>query len=243
MEPGQDRRYNDRDVRDNPGYLEHVLDYLEGYTGEFDFLVDMKMRAAAEYDLTTGMVRGVLNCMRNDPRVKTLPAPTGDDFEEENVIPMRRKAKREPAPETPLCPLMGTEHGIHWYGYEGADVKPGSQWRCLGWHALTRGVTRTSARFHGDYLRGPASNVIHRSTHEGEIVWHPGRPHQEGGAYFLTWTVRPTCYTPPLTRPETLTAAQVRAARPRDTATLADQPVRLCRRCFPGTDGDDPTGP
>jgi hypothetical protein len=265
MEAGQERAYTDRDVRDNPGYREAVEDYLSDYTGEFGFLIDMKMRAANGVDLTTGMVRGVLNCMRHDPRVKHLPTPTEEDFEDvDNVVPMRGKeerAARERHPagrrrpsseaerrvrerqETPVCPLLGQEHGIHWYGYEGADVKPGSQWHCLGWHAITREITRTAARFHGDYLRGTASNVVHRSTHEGEVVWFPDHFHEEGGVHVSSWSVKPVCYTPPIQRAQTLTAEQVKVARPLRTPSATQggkyPRVTLCRRCFPGTDGEE----
>jgi hypothetical protein len=69
-------KYTDRDVRENELEMRHFVEsYLERYHGEFEFLIDCKMRVAEGYTLSTGMVRGVLNCMRNDPRVKGLPAP------------------------------------------------------------------------------------------------------------------------------------------------------------------------
>jgi hypothetical protein len=70
-----DRKYTDRDVRENPDFYVTVIDYLEHYEGEFDFLVDCKMRVAMDRELTVGMVRGILNCMRHDPRVTNLPEP------------------------------------------------------------------------------------------------------------------------------------------------------------------------
>lgn len=71
-----DMRYTDRDVRENPSLVGMVTDYLERYQGEFQFLLDAKIRSAAGRPLGVAMVRGVLNCMRNDARLLfELPAP------------------------------------------------------------------------------------------------------------------------------------------------------------------------
>lgn len=105
---GTELKYTDRDVRENPDFEEVVLEYLSRYQGEFDYLVDMKMRHAAGMDLTVGMIRGVLNCMRHDPREKNLPTPLPP--EEGVVVQMQRQRKTKLRPEP--CPLMaaGTFH-------------------------------------------------------------------------------------------------------------------------------------
>jgi hypothetical protein len=249
MDAGTDRAYTDRDVRDNPGYRDAVERYLDQYTGEFGFLIDMKMRLAARVDLTTGMVRGVLNCMRHDPRVTDLPAPAEEDFDDvDNVVPMRgreeRRARdRHPAgkalPERLPCPIgEGVEHDSHWY----ADGWPNnSQSRCLGWHAMTREPVKVRVRVNLGYARGRQSNLIHRTTGEGTGLWWPERwhepsPHRAGS---FEAGVRCTVYV--LKGPTLLDAAGVRAATPYDTPTATAygkyEDVTLCPRCFPGSEG------
>jgi hypothetical protein len=83
---GADLRYSDRDVRDNPDLRARVVEYLQEYTGEFSFLIDCKRRVDNGHELTVGMVRGCLNCMRSDPRVVGLPTPQPV---EENVIDLQ----------------------------------------------------------------------------------------------------------------------------------------------------------
>jgi hypothetical protein len=233
-----ERRYNDRDVRDNREVLEEVaVEYLEQYTGGFDFLVDMRMRVATGYGLTTAMVRGVLNCMRNDPRVVGMPEP-GHDYHEPDadVIPMRPRRRRErPEPTPPeVCPDLGTEHDAHWFPCQRAS---GEQ-HCLGWHAVNRGLLTVRARFHAPYVRGRQSNLVHRATGEGEVTWFPERFHQYGPSYPARWRVGVACPLPWLVEPTLLDAAGVRAAEPYDAPTSRKyKEVTLCPRCFPGSEG------
>ena len=72
---GEALRYTDRDVRENRELTAQAYRYVENYQGEFQYLVDCKMRVASGEDLTVGLVRGILNCMRVDPRVTGLPDP------------------------------------------------------------------------------------------------------------------------------------------------------------------------
>jgi len=244
---GVDRRYNDRDVRDDLEELtEAAVEYLEQYEGEFDFLVDMRMRVGLGRPLTVGMVRGVLNCMRNDPRVVSPPEPQGPEdyeYERENVVPIHRKRERRkphvPRPQED-CPLDGREHDRHWFDRADGD----GQQHCLGWHEITRDITYTSARFHPGYLRGRSSNIIHRSTHEGSVTWFPRGFHTYGQAEPVMWEVKPCC-TPGaayLRNPSALTAEGVRAAEPYETTPSAKhKQITLCKRCFPGTDNEELT--
>lgn len=235
------RRYNDRDVRDNPSLRQIAEDYLEQYTGEFEFLVDLKMRAALDYDLTDPMVRGVLNCMRNDPRVVDLPEPGVHEDGAEVVSMRRRKAKRKKEPaaeyEPDVCQYEGQEHDSHWY-----PSNRGGQAHCRGWHALNRGRVSTRARFHADYLRGEKSNVIHRSSHEGTVGWRPEDVHAEGASEALYRWVKPSCYVRELMNPDLLDAQGVKDAEPhhKPPGNRYEQ-MSLCQRCFPGTTrGDGP---
>jgi hypothetical protein len=68
-------KYTDEDVRRNPNLWGAAVEFLADYQGEFPFLRDCKARVEADIPLTVGMIRGVLNCMRVNPRVRDLPAP------------------------------------------------------------------------------------------------------------------------------------------------------------------------
>lgn len=228
----EDRKYTDRDVRNHPDLGEVVTEYLEAYTGEFEFLIDMRIRALGGHGLTTGMVRGVLNCMRNDPRVRDLPEPIATD--DENVISMYRKGRRRREPESEFiqetCPDMGTEHNIHWFPLQ---TRAGKQ-HCLGWHAITREISYTRARFHSNYLRGTSSNLIHRSTHEGSLTWFPPF-HAYGPAGIVFWYVKPVCPLAALKNPSLLDVDGVRSAEAYTAPTVSTKykEITLCTRCFP----------
>jgi hypothetical protein len=71
-----DYKYTDRDVRENAALRSIAIDYLTGYGGDFDFLLQARQYLLVQGTLPTGMARGVLNCMRIDPKwAGTLPAP------------------------------------------------------------------------------------------------------------------------------------------------------------------------
>jgi hypothetical protein len=69
-------KYTDRDVRENPDLREKAYCYAFYYEGDFEFMVAAKELAKISEELPVAVTRGVLNCMRADPRVAaTLPAP------------------------------------------------------------------------------------------------------------------------------------------------------------------------
>lgn len=79
MEPSYEYKYTDRDVRENPNLILDVKAYLGWYGGDFDFLIKARQYLAVQGTLPTGIIRGVLNCMRTDPswiwRVPILSTP------------------------------------------------------------------------------------------------------------------------------------------------------------------------
>lgn len=127
------------------------------------------------------------------------------------------------------CPLIGQEHNPHWF-----PVEPSGKQHCIGWHAMTRDLTHTRARFHPPYLRGRNSNLIHRSGRQGWLTWFPRPFHGPGQAEIVFWKVRVACMGLALRNPDLLDAAGVRAARPYPRVKYSDA-VRLCPGCFPGT--------
>jgi hypothetical protein len=71
-----DRRYTDRDVREDPRLVQMVQDFLREYAGDFEFLIKAKGYYTAGFDMPTATIRGVLNCMRYDPAwAMLLPEP------------------------------------------------------------------------------------------------------------------------------------------------------------------------
>lgn len=104
MNPAYDR-YEDRHVRGDRSLVDAAEEYVQGYVGEFLFLLDCRDRLATGQRLTVGQVRGVLNCMRSDPRVGALPVPettttTSSTGTGSNVIniAMRRSVRRSRPP-------------------------------------------------------------------------------------------------------------------------------------------------
>src|SRR5215203_6856419 len=114
---GAEHKYTDRDVRESAELVEAAIEFLESYQGDFEFLIDCKMRLSAGGELSVGMVRGVLNCMRANPRVKNLPEPLHVSDEDAEVIPMKQRqtypSKRGAAPcyETGPHEMHNTEQG------------------------------------------------------------------------------------------------------------------------------------
>src|SRR6478735_10697790 len=103
MSGAPERKYTDRDVREDDSLRPIVESYLDTYEGEFDYLVDMKMTWASGRDLTTPQVRGVLNCMRHDPRLNIeLPEPLQPSQGEVVSLVYRRKEKKNRSYPCPL---------------------------------------------------------------------------------------------------------------------------------------------
>ncbi len=70
-----DRKLTDLDV--TPALKALAIRWMGGYTGDFEFVVGIK-QDLAKYgagSLSTGKIRGILNCMRADVLRKAAPAP------------------------------------------------------------------------------------------------------------------------------------------------------------------------
>lgn len=152
-------KYTDRDVRDNPGQMFALVEeYLSNYTGEFDFLVDCKMRVAQGVSLTTGMVRGVLNCMRSDPRIRLqMPAPkVVEDDDEADVVPIR-------AARTARCEIT-EPHEPH-----GGDALT---YRCFGIYEINRHPYSLPATVKRPYLIARTGQLVHTPA-SASVHWVP----------------------------------------------------------------------
>lgn len=77
VQTAHDYRYTDRDVREDDRLRELAIAYLQQYGGDFDPLVRAKRAMLAGAELTTTIIRTVLNCMRHDVNVADkMPIPT-----------------------------------------------------------------------------------------------------------------------------------------------------------------------
>lgn len=175
-----DRKYNDRDVRDNPDLRLVAIDYLEQYTGEFDYLIEMKQRLALDMELTDPMVRGVLNCMRHDPRIDGMPEVVlQTESAYSNVVAFRKPTKKSRGRLE--CPLFA--NGIYHHHKMGWTVDfPIS---CRGLYRINRQIAVMDAKIHTKYVVARQGSVVHRATGVGWTRWYPPGSHEYG---FADWT-------------------------------------------------------
>lgn len=163
-------KYTDRDVRENPNFTNLAIDYLMDYEGEFAFLIDCKMRIASGMDLSVGMVRGILNCMRVDPRAPELPEPQVWDGEAD-VIPMPERRQR-PSYRKAHCertdPHQHTQDDFKSLHY------------CPGIWAVTRNEGQFAYRLHAAIRPGfifvtakSSSSVLVHKAMWAEVEWYP----------------------------------------------------------------------
>lgn len=235
MTGGAELKYTDRDVREDRSLIEHVEAYLDGYSGEFEYLIDMKMRHASGLPLTVGMVRGVLNCMRHDPRVRDLPAPKPQEpgtvtsltevRKERDERPARRSRYRGSKPCADA--RAGGLHDRHdWKSEDRQDT-----YTCEGVFAINRGSTDSSGYWSGDvaavtrikvpYVAARGGKLIHQvgDPERSHFVWR-GRRH-EWGYYDMYLSVKTKCQYPSflndpylLTEPESETMIALGDRRP-----------------------------
>jgi hypothetical protein len=221
----EDHRLSDNEVGEFPEpYRALAKEFLYGYEGDMDFLLSVQEQV---HRLSIRQIRGVINCMRTDGRGRRL-------LERGPKAPPPVRVE-EPAWVHEVCPQVRqrVEHGRHYFPLRS---EPGSSKHCLGWHRMTRGFTRTRARFHKPFVRGAKSNLLHRSTHVGQIEWWPEDLHQPGQARPGHWWVGRACtaHAAPLKDPETLTVEEARAALPVVGPGIRHDALVLCPACFPG---------
>jgi hypothetical protein len=239
MTGGPERKYTDRDVRENPDMQLAVIQYLEQYEGEFEFLIDMKMRIASDYDLTVGMVRGVLNCMRHDPRVTNLPEPMPEY--EGKVLQMPKRS--EPDDYVPYKKLKYCEnedfHPRHGgQTYRNADNYDGYR-SCEGKYFLNREDVEVRAVVKVPWVTGKSGQLIHKV--DPDNVWYMWRALAHEWGWFMEdyygypkpdLYVRPQCLSPRLLKNPILFGYPERD-EVLDTPYSGAKLRRPCPRCFP----------
>lgn len=166
-------KYTDRDLRANHDLYEDVYRYLRNYTGEFDFLVAAKLALEASDNLPIGVARGVLNCMRADPRVAhSLPAPM--PVPEGEVLIFRKKNKKRRYGDTEQCALTDS-HDSHSHRPDGTYL-----W-CPGipFEINREGVYQRDALVKARFALARTGAFIHGTTGQGRVTWYVPR-HEYG---------------------------------------------------------------
>lgn len=60
-------RFTAGDVKASPALMTAAISFIQGYRGDFEFLVRMKEVWSMHHTFTDGQAKGVLNCMNFDP--------------------------------------------------------------------------------------------------------------------------------------------------------------------------------
>lgn len=240
-------KYTDRDVRENEDLTDEVYRYVRGYTGEFQFLVDAKMALERDQYLPVPVVRGVLNCMRVDPRVAgTLPAPLPPKDAEQviKLEPERRKRRKPWIGDDITCEKVDQriEHGGH--GYEN-DKEAGF---CKGWHLINRDPDKMVhvAKLKVPFVMARGGFLVHAvmpiSEAYPEVAWYKwnGERHDWGfyeyGNGPADLTVKLACKYPSyITRGVLLTEQQA-------ISQVTNCMRRLCPHCGIKIEETDPNG-
>lgn len=168
-------KYTDRDVRLNPAFYAVAVDYVFDYQGEFQYLLDCRERITSGGALTVGMVRGVLNCMRTDPRAPILPEPLPPEDFEADVIPLnedrqyRKYGNRYDKRFKKEC----TRTDVHSHSFEDWETTK----FCPGIYLANREPKyRMPATVHPEYIftkgKSKSTLTIHLVT-GAEIEWYP----------------------------------------------------------------------
>lgn len=228
-----DRRYTDRDVRENPLLAELAGQYLEAYQGEFPFLADCKARLAVDGKLSTPLVRGVLNCMRADARVQGMPEPLEQAVDLGAEAKPARTRKHRRAPE---C----TREDIHSNHYV-EDSRYAYRGVCPGKYELNRENYSRPAVFKGLVI-GAKAGKLHRPITEREAAlqamqrsWVEWRvnPHEPGFLQDPILSVRPACLKPYIVRVHVSAGTLGKALELLSVPLPNKKPRELCKRCFP----------
>lgn len=170
-----ERKYTDRDVRENITLRAIAENYVVDYGGDFEPLVNaVKMMEEGER-LPTNVIRVVLNCMRNDYTVaESLPNPTRPRLE---VV--RNVTKKKSPPYMMQCDLEFSHEG-HTWSEEPIDGVNKYLHYCNGVaFEINRGRVVMVAHIKTPYVIARSGKLIHSTTGVGECEWYMPR-HEYG---------------------------------------------------------------
>lgn len=102
MSQAPDRRYNDRDIEDDPYLVTWAEAYTAQYTGDYAPMVEACREFRQQHGLSPRTARIVMNIARNDSRVRDrLPVPAAP---KEIVLPERDGSVLTPRPRAAQQP-------------------------------------------------------------------------------------------------------------------------------------------
>lgn len=172
-----ERKYTDRDVRENPELKEIALRYLNVYGGDFEPLVNAQGMLAAGGELPTNIIRVVLNCMRHDrDYAADMPQPEAKVIQ----MPKTKKQKKRSWRDKWDVPCGNEElHQSHKYERDGED-----DWYCtgVGLNRGEHGMVLIKASIKVPYAKAKSGKMIHLVDEFGDNYFKY-TPNQYGPGY------------------------------------------------------------
>ena len=155
-------KYRDEDIEENPRLKEFAFNHAMNYRGDFVFLRRAKKFADGYGFLTTGLARGVLNCMRHDSSVRNLPVP--ERVKRAYALKFNKSACDMCANDIPHYPTyIDTLAGV-----------------CKGLpYDIDRKPYTTDAKIKAPFVIAKTGRLVHKSAGFGHIWWTP--PQHEWG--------------------------------------------------------------
>lgn len=164
-----ERKYTDRDVRENESLRDLAINYVLGYGGDFEPLVNAVDMLKEEGDLPTNIIRVVLNCMRHDRNVAAdLPQP-----EPARVVHMPRRRKDRNKDYRTSCGLADP-HEYHTWRDDDDDMIacPGVPWPVNRQRFMARTIVNRP------FASAWGGQFIHIVAPSARIEWLPMMRHQ-----------------------------------------------------------------
>lgn len=185
-------RYTDRDVRENPRLALIAEWYALNYTGDFPYMKDMRDHVQSGIELNVSAVRGIMNCLRNDPHMAgRVPSEIAFTYNakplEGKLLPFPKKTVVLPPrnypyskSKTACTPCEVTKpHESHYI-----PIEPGSRevTLCPGvpFEINRKREVSMRAKVKPFYMRARTSGIFHNVTtkkiagldYEGYIDWN-----------------------------------------------------------------------
>lgn len=221
-----ERKYTDRDVRENPSLRRIAVDYLMDYGGDFEPLVDAIDMLKSGAQLPTNVIRVVLNCMRHDRNVAdSMPEPTRPKLE--LVMDEEKpKKKKKKLPWQSQCDNPESHEDHIW------DEPKGDRHWCKGVpFPINREPFWARAVSRRPFVLARGGKMIHYASLEqgSGVYWSPPR-HEYGMAKPHELAIKTLCRYPSiLKRPILLSADD--ASLIVFTGPLIEKQITLCPYC------------
>jgi hypothetical protein len=148
-----DRKYTERQVRQDDRLVPAALDYVNNYTGDYEFILMARELLRSEGKLSVNTVKGILNCMRGDPEGYRLLPKDGEG---------RLALERHPEPQEVTRDMFRSK-GRRLHVVEAPKEKPRRAY-----------IDDLRQTFHGEYLLSMhrTAQVAHYLDHQKSNLWY-----------------------------------------------------------------------